>query len=95
MCISIEYDDEKNIRNIKKHGISFQDAAYVFNDKHRIEYYDIQHSFAEDRYITIGMVDTVLFVVYTERKNKIRLISARIANKKEQEEYYDSYHYYH
>lgn len=47
-----------------------------------IEIYDIQHSF-DDRYNTIGMVEDVLFVVYTGRKEKVRLISARLATDKE------------
>ena len=53
----------------------------VFNDLQRIEIYDMEHSTSEDRYNTIGMVHDVLFVVYTERKENIRLISARIATK--------------
>lgn len=48
----------------------------------RIKIYDIQHSF-EDRYNTIGMVEDVLFVVYIERKEKVPLISARLATDKE------------
>ncbi len=43
----------------------------VFNDLQRIEIYDVEHSIHEDRYNTIGMVNDVLFVVYTERKENI------------------------
>lgn len=50
----------------------------------------MQHSLEEDRYNTIGMVEDVLFVVYTERKEKIRLISARLATEKERSLYYDN-----
>lgn len=56
----------------------------------RIEIYDIQHSLEEDRYNTIGMVEDVLFVVYTERKEKVSLISARLATEKERSLYYDN-----
>ena len=49
-----EYDEEKNLRNIKKHGISFRSAARVFFDFDRIEYYDEANSSDEDRYDTIG-----------------------------------------
>ena len=84
-----EWDEDKAAANLKKHGIDFRDAALVFNDKNRIEYYDAEHSSTEDRYYTIGMVEKVLFVVYTERKNRIRLISARPANKRERSLYYD------
>lgn len=49
-----EYDDEKNKKNIEKHGISFKSAARIFFDYDRIEYYDEENSDFEDRYDTIG-----------------------------------------
>ena len=52
---------------------------YVFDDPYYIEMYDFEHSVEEDRYIAIGKVGDVLFVVFTERKETIRLISARLA----------------
>ena len=52
--------------------------------------YDDKHSFYEDRYITIGYVKGVIVVVYTERKNLIRLISARKATRREERIYYDN-----
>lgn len=64
---NIEWDTEKNLANIKKHHIRFEDAILVFSDNNRIEIYDIAHSDKEDRYIVIGMVEDILFVVYTER----------------------------
>ncbi len=86
-----EWDDEKAAINLKKHGVSFQTAALVFYDENRIEMYDSEHSLEEDRYNTIGMVEDVLFVVYTERKDRLRIISARLANKKERSMYYERY----
>ena len=74
-----EWDDEKERQNILKHGIDFRTASRVFFDEARIESYDEAHSISEDRYIVIGKVHEVLFVVYTERKENIRLISARLA----------------
>jgi len=71
--------------------VSFQTAALVFYDENRIEMYDSKHSLEEDRYNTIGMVEDVLFVVYTERKDRLRIISARLANKKERSMYYERY----
>lgn len=71
--------------------MSFQTAALVFSDENRIEMYDSEHSLEEDRYNTIGMVEDVLFVVYTERKDRLRIISARLANKKERSMYYERY----
>jgi uncharacterized DUF497 family protein len=87
--IVVEWDDEKDESNYKKHNIHFSVAAFVFCDPLRIEAYDEKHSEDEERYITIGMVSDVLTVVYTERNQGIRLISARIADKREREDYYE------
>ena len=54
----------------------------------------MEHSIHEDRYNTIGMVNDILFVVYTERKENIRLISARLATKTERIIYYDTDSYF-
>ena len=85
-----EWDEEKNIINKKKHGISFEKAAEVFDDPNRIEYYDNFHSDNEDRWITIGYAGDVLYVVFTERDfgNVTRLISARRATPYERNDYY-------
>ena len=55
--IEFEYDEEKNQKNIEKHGISFRNAARVFFDYDRIEFYDEEHSENEDRYNTIGDIE--------------------------------------
>ena len=89
-----EWDEEKNRINMEKHGISFEVAMLVFNDLQRIEIYDMEHSATEDRYNTIGMVHDVLFVVYTERYEHIRLISARLATKTERSIYFDQSRYF-
>ena len=84
----LEWDTEKEKINRRKHGISFETAGRIFLDTNRIEYYDIMHSTDEDRFVTIGMVDGLLSVVYTERENDIlRLISARKATEKERRAY--------
>lgn len=88
----IEWDDQKNEINKRKHGISFESAALVFSDENYIELYDVDNSVDEDRYIALGKVEDILFVVYTERKERIRLISARLATKQERSFYYDSKH---
>ena len=90
MELEFEWDDEKERLNIQKHGISFETAARVFGDENRIEIYDKEHSIEEDRYITIGLAGDVLFVVYTERVPRIRLISARLASARERR-LYDGY----
>ena len=86
--ILVEWDENKNQINIKKHGISFETAALVFADEERIEYYDRLHSTDEDRYVVIGCVQGILFVVYTMRGDAARLISARMANSTERRIYY-------
>lgn len=52
--MAFEYDEEKNRVNIQKHGISFRNAARVFFDFDRIEFYDDMHSDEEERYDTVG-----------------------------------------
>ena len=86
--IPVEWDDNKNAVNIKKHGISFETAALVFADEERIEYYDKLHSIDEDRYIVLGCVHGILFVVYTMRGDAARIISARVATNAERKLYY-------
>jgi hypothetical protein len=92
--LTFEWDEDKNKINLEKHGIDFETAILVFNDMQRIEIFDLEHSVEEDRYNTIGMVNDVLFVVYTERKDNIRLISARLATKTERSIYYDQDSYF-
>ena len=84
----VEWDDNKNQINIQKHGISFETAALVFADEDRIEYYDKLHSLDEDRYVVLGCVQGILYVVYTMRDEAARLISARLATPTERKIYY-------
>ncbi len=94
MSLNFEWDENKNEINKVKHKISFETAALVFNDPDYIEMFDFEHSIDEDRYIAIGKVGEILFVVFTERKDSIRLISARLATMAERELYYDQNIYY-
>ena len=89
--MKFEWDEEKNRINKLKHGIDFNIAIHVFDDENRIEIYDIEHSTDEDRYNTIGLVHDILFVVYTERRDRLRIISARLATERERRLYYDGY----
>ena len=84
----VEWDNNKNQINIRKHGISFETAALVFADAERIEYYDKLHSLNEDRYVVLGCVQGILYVVYTMRNEVARLISARLATPTERKIYY-------
>ena len=89
--MNFEWDNEKEKANRMKHGLDFRTAAMVFADPYRKEKYDEKHSVTEERYITIGKIGdavAILTVVYTERGDAIRIISARLATKQEKEAYY-------
>ena len=73
--------------------VRFKVAAHVFLDENRLDNYDEIHSDFEDRIKTIGMVGEILTVIFTERGEKYRLISARKANRKERNDYYGQYYY--
>ena len=87
----VEWDDNKAAINKKKHHVTFEMAAYVFLDEFLIDCYDENHSDDEDRIKVVGKVAKILVVIYTERGEKYRLISARLANKREEDEYYGQF----
>ena len=82
------WDSEKAEINYKKHNVLFKVAARVFLDNNRIDDYDELHSEDEDRIKTIGRVQKILTVIYTERGDRTRIISARLATKYVEDEYY-------
>jgi uncharacterized protein len=84
-----EWDPRKAKRNLELHGISFDEASTVFRDTLSLAIYDPLHSDEEDRFVLIGNShnNRLQVVVYTERVNRIRLISARVATKKERQQY--------
>ena len=84
-----EWDDAKNASNFAKHGVTFERARLVFSDVFAVGEYDDRRSYGEDRFALTGMVEgTLLFVVYAERDERVRIISARRATKSEQDDYY-------
>ena len=86
------WDEKKNAANKEKHGVSFEEAKYIFNDPNTIEIYDCKHNMTEDRWKIIGMNGWGLFtVICTEKDETIRIISARKADKKEEEVYFYGY----
>ena len=92
MVLRFEWDEKKNAKNIRKHGVSFEEATTVFSDPKRHEQYDWKHSLFEKRWITVGLAGIkVLYVIFTERKNKIRIITARKADKNDMEVYFYGY----
>jgi hypothetical protein len=86
--MEFEWDEQKARLNLQKHHLDFRDAALVFFDSNRLD--DEDYSSAEERYRTIGLVHgRVIFVVYTWREERIRIISARKATKYERQKYYE------
>ena len=84
-----EWDRRKAKVNLRKHGVSFEEAQTVFTDPLSITLPDPDHSEDEERFIDVGMSDNrrVLVVVYTERGQRIRLISAYKATRVERKQY--------
>lgn len=83
-----EWDEEKNLTNQTKHGISFGEAQELFrSDVDYLEIFDASHSDHEDRFIAIGpIILGIVMVVFTERDEDIvRIISARPATKREEQ----------
>lgn len=87
--MDLEWDAEKARRNVRKHGVSFDEAATVFLDPFELTVFDPDHSIEEDRFVSVGMSrpGRLLVVGYTERRGKIRLIFARRAAMREQMDY--------
>ncbi len=89
MALEFEWDPVKAELNLKEHGVSFDEATTIFRDTLSITILDPDHSDYEDRFIDIGMSHRMqlLVVSYTERKDKIRIISARRATRAERKNY--------
>ncbi|WDD37038.1 BrnT family toxin (plasmid) [Nostoc sp. UHCC 0926] len=86
-----EWDNEKNRINEKKHSITFEEAESVFYDDNAIQFWDEDHSDAEDRFLLLGRSSKmrILLIVhcYREQELVIRIISARKATKNESKHY--------
>jgi hypothetical protein len=87
-----EWDEAKNLANLRKHGISFERAVAIFAGP-VINWNDYRNDYGERRQISVGVLDGVLLVavVHTDRAGKTRLISARTASRKERRTYVDTY----
>ncbi len=89
MTLKFEWNKSKAKDNYAKHGVSFELAEKVFKDPFAVEFLDDRQDYGEERFIVIGMVDgDILYVVYTERKDVIRIVSARRATKREQKTWF-------
>jgi len=89
MKATVEWDPDKARANQRKHGVSFEEAATVFDDPMFITLIDEEHSVDEDRYITIGLSchGRLLMLAHTDREGRMRIISARKATQKEEQFY--------
>ena len=87
--MDFEWDENKARANFAKHRVSFEEAKTVFVDPFYVDFYDPDHSEAEERYVIIGesQQGRWLVVSYTERQQKVRLISAREATRREKDAY--------
>jgi uncharacterized DUF497 family protein len=85
----VEWDPNKAKQNLSKHGVSFEEAATIFEDPLSSTIDDPLHSEAEERFIIIGnsRQNRLLVVVHTDRGERIRIISARLATNRERVKY--------
>jgi uncharacterized DUF497 family protein len=84
-----EWDPDKARSNLVKHEVSFEEAQTVFFDPTSLTVPDPLHSVSEQRFIITGLsiLQRQLVVVHTDRNDRIRIISARLANRRERKKY--------
>lgn len=89
MAMTFEWDPAKARANLRKHGVSFTEALTVFKDPLGRLVPDLRHSVGEDRFALLGVSEQnrILAVMFTERGERIRLFSARLATKSERRSY--------
>ena len=87
--MEFEWHRDKEQANIQKHGVDFTEAATVFGDPLELTISDPDHSIGEYRFLSMGHSsrNRILVVSYTEREDRIRIISARTASPKERRQY--------
>jgi uncharacterized protein len=85
-----EWDAGKNVANQMKHGISFEEALLIFEGD-VLTGVDTRRDYGETRMVSIGAIQDliVIVVVHTDRNGLVRIISARLANRKERQKYHD------
>lgn len=88
--MEFEWDPVKANANYRLHGVTFELAQTVFRDAFAVERQDDREDYGEERFIIIGMAagQVILLVVYTQRGERIRIISARRATQHEEEDYF-------
>lgn len=87
--MNFEWNDQKAVANLKKHRVSFEEAIGAFFDPNGLDFFDEEHSTEEERFIRIGCskYGRILWIIYTERQDTIRIITARKAETKERKLY--------
>lgn len=90
--LGFEWDNKKDKANTKKHGVSFDEARTVFYDEYAIVFFDPEHSESEDRFLLLGMSLQLKTLVvchcFRHEETNVRIISARKADKDEQQVYW-------
>jgi len=87
--VKFEWDPRKALENVRKHGVSFEEALTIFADWDQITIPDPDHSVGEERWVTLGksLRGNLLVVPHTERGEYIRIISAWQANARQRRQY--------
>lgn len=90
--LNFEWDEAKARANLKKHGVSFEEARTAFYDENAVQFFDPDHSDDEERFILLGMSIRLWVVIvchcFRESETTVRIISARKANTDEEMEYW-------
>ncbi|MDH6098652.1 BrnT family toxin [Anabaenopsis sp. FSS-46] len=89
--MQFEWNPDKANSNLKKHGVSFNEASTVFNDPLSVTFPDPDHSYGEERYVIIGLssANRILIVSHTDRADRVRIIIAREGTRNERRFYED------
>ena len=89
MPLEADWDEHKAYANLRKHGVSFAEAATVFGDPLSVTIPDPLHSIGEDRFVTLGLSfrSRLLVVVHADSEESVRIISARLATGRERNMY--------
>lgn len=89
MGLEFEWNEKKARANLRKHGVSFEEACTVFGDPLARTIHDPLHSDEEDRFVILGESyrRRLLVVVFTDRGREIRVVSARLANRRERKDH--------
>lgn len=87
--LKFEWDKVKAAANARKHGVMFEEAASIFGDPLALTFHDPEHSRGEVRFLTFGVGERqrLLAVIHSERRGRIRIISARMATRHERKIY--------